>query len=99
MAVATSAAGAVDWEQDWRAQGSCSGTDPNLWFSPGAIEHREAKKICRGCPVQLECLSYAMDAPVDHGVWGGMTERERRRHRRRAGHEGWRAVVLTSREA
>lgn len=69
-------------DQDWRSQAVCARTDPDLWFSPGAVEHREAKKICRECPVRRQCLAYAMEAPVDHGVWGGMTERERRRHRR-----------------
>ena len=72
-------------DQNWRALGSCAGTDPNLWFSVGATEHRQAKRICRDCPVRRECLSYAMEAPVDHGIWGGMTERERRRYRRHNG--------------
>jgi WhiB family redox-sensing transcriptional regulator len=74
-------------DQNWRALGSCAGSDPDLWFSVGASEHRQAKRICRDCPVRKECLAYAMDAPVDHGIWGGMTERERRRHRRRTGPE------------
>ncbi|HVL64252.1 MAG TPA: WhiB family transcriptional regulator [Actinomycetota bacterium] len=78
-------------DQNWRALGSCATTDANLWFAVGAREHKEAKKICRSCPVRTECLSYAMDAPVDHGVWGGFTERERRRFRRQAGDAGWRA--------
>ena len=69
-------------DQDWRSQAVCARTNPDLWFSPGAVEHREAKRICRECPVRRQCLNYAMEAPVDHGVWGGMTERERRRHRR-----------------
>ena len=71
-------------DQDWRALAVCAQTDPNLWFSPGAVEHKEAKRICRECPVQRQCLKYAMEAPVDHGVWGGLTERERRRRRRLA---------------
>ncbi len=69
-------------DQDWRSQAICAKTDPDLWFSPGAVEHREAKRICRDCPVRSQCLSYAIEAPVDHGVWGGLTERERRRQRR-----------------
>lgn len=69
-------------DQDWRALAGCAQTDPDLWFSPGAVEHKEAKRICRECPVRKQCLTYAMEAPVDHGVWGGLTERERRRHRR-----------------
>ena len=69
-------------DQDWRAHGLCSRTDPDLWFAPGALEHKEAKRICRDCPVRMDCLQYAMETPVDHGVWGGLTERERRRRRR-----------------
>jgi WhiB family transcriptional regulator, redox-sensing transcriptional regulator len=78
---------------DWRAYAACAGTDPDLWFAAGAIEHRIAKRICRLCPVREECLAYAMDAPVDHGVWGGLTERERRRYRRLAGEGDWRALI------
>jgi WhiB family redox-sensing transcriptional regulator len=79
--------------QDWRAFAACSGKDPDLFFAPGAIEHKMAKRICRGCPVRMECLAYAMEEPVDHGVWGGMTERERRRYRRQAGSGDWRALI------
>ena len=80
-------------DEDWRSQGLCAGMDPDLFFSPGALEHKMAKEICRRCPVRRECLAYAMDAPVDHGVWGGLTERERRRYRRRAGAQGWRSLL------
>jgi WhiB family transcriptional regulator, redox-sensing transcriptional regulator len=83
-------------DQDWRAHGLCAGSDPNLWFAVGAREHKMAKSICRSCPVRRECLEYAMEAPVDHGVWGGMTERERRRYRRLAGAEGWRSLLQAS---
>lgn len=81
--------------EDWRARGSCSKVDPNLWFAVGALEHKVAKRICRACPVRGECLSYAMDAPVDHGIWGGLTERERRRWRRLAGDKSWRDVIAS----
>lgn len=80
-------------DQDWRALGSCSSADPDLWFSVGAVEHKQAKIICRQCPVRMSCLEYAMDAPVDHGIWGGLTERERRRHRRKAGTADWREAL------
>ena len=73
-------------DQDWRAAARCSQFDPDLFFAPGAIEHKEAKRICRDCPVRVECLRYAMSTPIDHGIWGGMTERERRRHRRQGTH-------------
>ena len=83
-------------EQDWRALGACSRRDPDLWFAVGAMEHKQAKRICREWPVQGQCLAYAMDAPVDHGIWGGLTERERRRFRRQAGAKDWRALLQTS---
>jgi WhiB family redox-sensing transcriptional regulator len=80
-------------DQDWRANGLCSQADPDLWFAVGALEHKRAKTICRQCPVRRECLVYAMDEPVDHGIWGGLTERERRSFRRKAHGGDWRPLV------
>jgi WhiB family transcriptional regulator, redox-sensing transcriptional regulator len=80
-------------DQDWRADGLCARSDPELWFAVGALEHKQAKSICRQCPVRRECLAYAMDGPVDHGIWGGLTERERRRFRRKAAGADWRSVI------
>jgi WhiB family redox-sensing transcriptional regulator len=80
-------------DQDWRAAGLCAKSDPDLFFAVGAVEHKLAKRICRSCPVAEQCLSYAMDSPVDHGIWGGLTERERRRWRRKAGPAGWRSLA------
>ena len=80
--------------EDWRAQALCADTNLEIWFSAGARQHKTAKKICRDCPVRRQCLSYAMDVPIDHGIWGGFTERERRRFRHMAGSGGWRAVVF-----
>ena len=77
-------------DQNWRAGALCSKTDPELFFAPGALEHKVAKRICRLCPVQKECLVYAMETPMDHGIWGGLTERERRGYRRKAGADDWR---------
>jgi WhiB family redox-sensing transcriptional regulator len=82
---------AIITDQDWRAEALCAQVDPDLFFAVGAREHREAKQVCRQCPVRMECLVHAMEAPIDHGIWGGMTERERRRFRRQAGVDGWRA--------
>lgn len=82
-------------DQNWRAFAMCSGGDPDLWFASGAQEHKLAKRVCRQCPVRRQCLEYAMDEPVDHGVWGGLTERERRRWRRRAGTTGWRDYAFS----
>jgi WhiB family transcriptional regulator, redox-sensing transcriptional regulator len=80
-------------DQDWRAMALCARSDPDLFFAPGALEHKLAKRVCRHCPVRKQCLAYAMDAPVDHGIWGGLTERERRRYRRLAGDDGWRVLL------
>jgi WhiB family redox-sensing transcriptional regulator len=80
-------------DQDWRAHALCAQIDPDLFFAPGALEHKLAKRVCRECPVQRECLVYAMETPVDHGIWGGLTERERRGFRRRAGALDWRQFV------
>jgi WhiB family redox-sensing transcriptional regulator len=88
----------VDFDcQDWRAYAACADYDPDLFFAPGALEHKLAKKVCRRCPVRSQCLTYAMDEPVDHGIWGGLTERERRRYRRKAGSGDWRALVAPTR--
>lgn len=61
----------------WVARAVCRGVDPERLFVRGAAQ-REAKVICRHCPVQVECLADALDNKVPFGVWGGLTERERR---------------------
>ena len=57
----------------------CQTTDPELWFAEtsGVGGSRIAKKLCRECPVQVECLSYALEAKEPHGIWGGMTVKDR----------------------
>jgi WhiB family transcriptional regulator, redox-sensing transcriptional regulator len=68
---------------DWSLFAACrGGEDPDALFVVGAAQH-EAKKICRGCPVRAECLAEALDGRIETGVWGGMTESERRRLLRR----------------
>jgi WhiB family redox-sensing transcriptional regulator len=62
---------------NWRVSGNCRDGDPERLFVTGA-KQREARTICRGCPVQMQCLSHALDERIEFGVWGGMTERERR---------------------
>jgi WhiB family redox-sensing transcriptional regulator len=65
------------WVEDWAAQGACRSGDPDVLFVQGAEQNR-AKAVCMGCPVRTECLADALDNRVEFGVWGGMTERERR---------------------
>lgn len=65
------------WNHDWVKDGQCRGLDPDLLFVQGK-DQRAAKTACRGCPVIAECLADALDNRTEFGVWGGMTERERR---------------------
>jgi WhiB family redox-sensing transcriptional regulator len=65
------------WITDWTTRANCKGTDPDELFVQGAAQNR-AKMFCRGCPVRTECLADALDNGIEFGVWGGMTERERR---------------------
>jgi len=61
----------------WVSKARCRATDPDELFVPGAAQ-RKAAVICRHCPVILECGADALDNRVEFGVWGGMTERQRR---------------------
>lgn len=67
---------------DWAPLGSCLRTDPDALFVRGAAQ-QGAKAICQRCPVIAECLADALDNRTEFGVWGGMTERERRAMLRR----------------
>jgi WhiB family transcriptional regulator, redox-sensing transcriptional regulator len=85
------------WAEDWAARGACKTSDPDSLFVQGAAQNR-AKAVCMGCPVRTECLSDALDNRVEFGVWGGMTERERRALlRRRPNVTSWRALLETAR--
>ncbi|MEU9131867.1 WhiB family transcriptional regulator [Kitasatospora sp. NPDC048540] len=64
-------------ETDWTRRGACLSADPDELFTDGAGQNR-AKIVCAGCPVRTECLAQALDSRIEHGIWGGMTERERR---------------------
>lgn len=64
-------------QQSWRVDALCRDTDPDELFVRGAEQNR-AKMVCMGCPVRTECLAEALDNRIDFGIWGGMTERERR---------------------
>ncbi|MGH3962571.1 MAG: WhiB family transcriptional regulator [Pseudonocardiaceae bacterium] len=68
---------------DWRYRGACGRHDPDRLFVAGAAQ-RQAKVVCLPCPVRVRCLAEALDRRIEFGVWGGMTERERRAllHRR-----------------
>jgi WhiB family redox-sensing transcriptional regulator len=64
----------------WRQQAHCRGADPAIFYPVSDDDEApEAKEICAGCPVREPCLEYALTVREKHGVWGGLTERERRR--------------------
>lgn len=67
----------------WQALGSCRGLDPDLFFPERGASTREAKEVCRGCVVREDCLEYALANGEKFGIWGGLSERERRRLRSR----------------
>jgi WhiB family transcriptional regulator, redox-sensing transcriptional regulator len=70
-------------ERSWQHQANCMGVDPDLFFPERGASTREAKEVCRGCVVREDCLEYAIDNAEKFGIWGGLSERERRRIRRR----------------
>ena len=87
----------ADSLQDWSARSACNNADPDDLFVTGAAQNR-AKAVCLGCPVRTECLSDALDNRVEFGVWGGMTERERRALlRRRPDVSSWRQLLEQAR--
>ena len=75
------------WEYGWQWRAACRGRDESLFFPPSRFERAEekrtrektAKDICAVCPVQVECLEYALRIREPYGVWGGLNEQERRR--------------------
>ena len=69
-------------EKNWQDEANCLGVDPDLFFPERGASTREAKEVCRGCVVRLECLEYALSNGEKFGIWGGLSERERRRIRR-----------------
>lgn len=69
-------------DEPWRYDAICAQIDPELWFPDKGGSTREAKKVCLGCPSRLECLQYALDHDERFGIWGGLSERERRRLKR-----------------
>jgi len=85
------------WNEKMAARAKCREIDPDALFVQGAAQNR-AKLICRGCPVRTQCLAEALDSRIEFGVWGGMTERERRALlRRRKDVANW-YELLTSAE-
>ena len=74
-----------DGELAWQAEALCAQTDPEAFFPEKGGSTREAKAVCQACQVREDCLEYALANDERFGIWGGMSERERRRLRRMAG--------------
>ena len=66
-------------ELTWMAKGLCANQPPETFFPSDGVGVEIAKRICVQCPVQEGCLEYALSNRIDHGVWGGTSERQRRR--------------------
>ena len=82
---------------DWASRGACRSSDPDALFVQGAAQNR-VKTVCMSCPVRTECLADSLDNRIEFGVWGGMTERERRAlRRRRPNVVSWRRLLETAR--
>lgn len=78
---------------DWTLRAKCRGTADALF--PEAADQKRARSVCMGCPVRLECLAEALDNRIEWGVWGGMTERERRLLlRQRTDVRSWRSALV-----
>lgn len=84
------------WVEDWTSKAACRDSAPDQLFVRGA-EQNKAKQLCNGCPVRTECLAEALDNQIEWGVWGGMTERERRALLRRHPGASWRKVLEAAR--
>ncbi len=69
-------------KEQWWDLANCLGVEPNLFYPERGASTREAKEVCRGCAVRDNCLEYAIDNGEKFGIWGGLSERERRRVRR-----------------
>ncbi len=69
-------------EDQWQERALCAQTDPEAFFPEKGGSTREAKRICLGCEVRDECLEYALSNDERFGIWGGLSERERRRLKR-----------------
>lgn len=68
--------------EDWRERALCAQTDPDAFFPEKGGSAQPAKRVCAVCPVRAECLEYALRRDERFGIWGGLSERERRKLKR-----------------
>ena len=73
-----------DGPLSWQERALCAQTDPEAFFPEKGGSTREAKRVCSSCDVRAECLDYALANDERFGIWGGLSERERRKLKRRA---------------
>ncbi|MEX1106554.1 MAG: WhiB family transcriptional regulator [Ilumatobacteraceae bacterium] len=78
-AVANPAPADADSVSAWMSAGNCRNYPPAVFFPSDGVGVDRARKICADCPVLGQCLEYALEQRIEHGVWGGCSERERRR--------------------
>ena len=84
--------------EEWTARAKCKGMTDALF--PEAADQKRARLFCQGCPVRFECLAEALDNRIEWGVWGGMTERERRQLlRQRSDISSWSDVLVGQKRA
>ncbi len=88
MTILASMLALANADYGWRTRSICRDTDPDLFFPVGTtgqalVQIERAKEVCAECPVHDECLQYALDTNQDSGIWGGLSEEERRNIRRR----------------
>ncbi len=74
----------LEAELRWQERALCAQTDPEAFFPEKGGSTREAKRVCTGCEVRNDCLEYALAHDERFGIWGGLSERERRRLKKRA---------------
>ncbi len=69
-------------DRGWQQEANCRGVDPDLFYPERGESTSSAKKVCRACFVRAQCLEFALENGEKFGIWGGLSERERRRIRR-----------------
>jgi WhiB family transcriptional regulator, redox-sensing transcriptional regulator len=80
-------------DSEWMIRGLCRNEPPDRFFPSDGVGVEVARRICATCPVQEPCLEYALAQRIDHGVWGGASERERRRILKRRRNEAAQAAA------
>ena len=88
MTILASSLALANADYTWRSHAICRDTDPDLFFPIGTtgqalVQIARAKQVCGECPVRVDCLEYALETNQDSGIWGGLSEEERREIRRR----------------